>query len=133
MKLIEQINSDFMSAYKAKNMTKKDFLGVLKTEVTKESKTPDNAFVVAKIKSMIKSAAATNSLTEEELGFLNPYLPQQLSEDDLKEVISRAITVVDASSMKDMGKVMSRLKETHSGQYDGGLASKLIKEALNAK
>ena len=71
MSLIEQINQDFMIAYKAKEMQKKDFLGVLKTEVTKETKIPEDTYIVSKIKSMIKNAAATNSLTEDELSILN--------------------------------------------------------------
>jgi uncharacterized protein YqeY len=71
MSLIEKINKDFMLAYKAKEMEKKDFLGVLKTEVTKESKTPEDEYVVAKIKSMIKNAEATNSLSEAELSVLD--------------------------------------------------------------
>lgn len=131
MKLIDKINEDFMLAYKAKEMEKKDFLGVLKTEVTKESKTPEDAYVIGKIKSMIKNAEATNSLSETELNILNGYLPKQISENDLRTIIVYIIDKEGFNSMKDMGKVMSYLKENMDGQYDGKLASNLIKELLS--
>lgn len=129
--LIEQISKDFMAAYKAKEMEKKDFLGVLKTEVTKESKTPEDTYVVAKIKSMIKNAAATNSLSESELEILNQYLPAQMSESDLRSEIELIINTNSYDGMKDMGKVMGELKANYDGQYDGAMASKIIKEMLN--
>lgn len=129
--LIEQISKDFMTAYKAKDMVTKDFLGVLKTEVTRESKTPDDAYIVSKIKSMIKNAADTNSLTKDELDILNSYLPKQLTEDELRTVIGLVIMKEGLTTMKDMGKIMGWLKSNYDGQYDGGLASKIIKEQLN--
>lgn len=128
--LIEQISKDFMAAYKAKEMEKKDFLGVLKTEVTKETKTPEDTYVVGKIKSMIKNAAATNSLSESELEILNQYLPAQMSESDLRSEIELIINTNSYDGMKDMGKVMGELKANYDGQYDGGIASKIIKEIL---
>jgi len=131
MNLIETINADFMTAYKEKNMEKKDFLGVLKTEVTKESKTPDDMYVIGKIKSMIKNAEATNSLSENELEILNGYLPKQLTEEEITTFISNIITDNGFSGGKDMGKVMGLLKEGFDGQYDGKMASQLVKTLLN--
>lgn len=131
MNLIETINADFMTAYKEKNMEKKDFLGVLKSEVTKESKTPDDMYVIGKIKSMIKNAEATNSLSENELEILNGYLPKQLTEEEITTFISNIITDNGFSSGKDMGKVMGLLKEGFDGQYDGKMASQLVKTLLN--
>jgi uncharacterized protein YqeY len=131
MSLIERINQDFMVAYKAKEMEKKDFLGVLKTEVTKESKTPEDGYVVAKIKSMIKNAEATKSLSETELNILNSYLPKQMGVDEVKQVIIDFVTNNSISSPKEMGKVMSYLKSGYDGQYDGKMASTIIKEILS--
>jgi uncharacterized protein len=131
MNLIEMVNADFMSAYKEKNMEKKDFLGVLKTEVTKETKTPDDMYVIGKIKSMIKNAESTNSLSETELEILNGYLPKQLTEEEIKTFILNIITDNGFSGGKDMGKVMGLLKEGFDGQYDGKMASQLVKTLLN--
>ena len=131
MKLIEKISKDFMSAYKDKDMKKKNFLGVIKTEVTKETKTPEDSYVVGKLKSMIKNAEATNSLSEYELGIINDYLPTQMTEDVLRETIRDFITKEELSTMKDMGKIMGYLKSNFEGEYDGKLASTIIKELLS--
>lgn len=130
MKLISRINEDFMLAYKAKEMEKKDFLGVLKTEVTKESKTPEDGYVVGKIKSMIKNAESTNSLSEMELTILNGYLPKQMEVDEIKQIVVDFVNENGISSPKEMGKVMAYLKTNFDGQYDGKVASNLIKEVL---
>ena len=131
MSLIEKISKDFMSAYKAKDMEKKNFLGVIKTEVTKETKTPEDSYVVGKLKSMIKNAEATNSLTEYELGIINNYLPTQMTEDVLRVTIGDFITKEELSTMKDMGKIMAYLKSNFEGEYDGKLASTITKELLS--
>jgi uncharacterized protein YqeY len=130
MTLIEKISADFMAAYKAKEMEKKDFLGVLKTEVTKESKTPEDSFVVSKIKTMIKNAAATDSLSESELAILEVYLPKQLSEEELTLLLNEEAKTQGYKLMADMGKLMSFLKNTHGGKYDGKMASTLVRSIL---
>ena len=128
--LIEQISKDFMAAYKAKEMEKKDFLGVLKTEVTKETKTPEDTYVVGKIKSMIKNAAATNSLSESELEILNQYLPAQMSESDLRSEIELIINTNSYDGMKDMGKVMGMLSGKLAGKADGKMIANTVKALL---
>ena len=130
MSLIEKISKDFMSAYKDKDMEKKNFLGVIKTEVTKETKTPEDNYVVGKLKSMVKNAQSTNSLTEYELNIINNYLPTQMTEDVLRETIGDIITKEELSTMKDMGKIMGYLKSNFEGEYDGKLASIITKELL---
>jgi uncharacterized protein len=131
MSLIEKISKDFMSAYKDKDMEKKNFLGVIKTEVTKETKTPEDSYVVVKLKSMVKNAQSTNSLTEYELNIINNYLPTQMTEDVLRETIGDIITKEELSTMKDMGKIMGYLKSNFEGEYDGKLASTITKELLS--
>tara|TARA_B100000963_G_scaffold339918_1_gene338060 strand:- start:751 stop:1146 length:396 start_codon:yes stop_codon:yes gene_type:complete len=130
MKLIEKINKDFTDAYKAKDMVKKNFLGVIRTEVTKESKTPEDSYIVSKLKSMIKNAESTNSLSSEELLILDDYLPTQISEDVLTDKIKGLIVKESLTSVRDMGKVMAHLKSNFDGQYDGKLASTITKNLL---
>lgn len=127
MTLIEKINADFMSAYKNKEMEAKDFLGVLKTEVTRESKTPTDAQVVAKIKSMVKNAESTNSLSEFELEILNRYLPKQMTDAELTEVVKGFVA---ENPTVNMGGVMSHLKANFDGTYDGKSASQIVKSIL---
>ena len=127
MTLIEKINTDFMVAYKAKNMDEKNFLGVLKTEVSKETKTPEDSFIVGKIKAMIKNAATTNSLSELELTILEGYLPSQLTETDLESIVEKYL---EENEVNSMGQIMGHLKTNYGGQYDGKMASTLVKTFL---
>ena len=58
------------------------------------------------------------------------YLPEQLSEDEIKKLITETIASVGASGPADMGKVMGGLKPKVAGKADGALVSSLVKEAL---
>lgn len=144
MNLIERINADFIAAFKESKgneakKAEKDFLGLLKSDFTKESKTPDDAFVVSKIKAMIKNAEIKNaqgeatgqlSLTEAEMTILNGYLPTQLDEAQLTEILTNEATAQGYKLMSDMGKMMSFLKNNYGGQYDGKMASTLVRGLL---
>jgi uncharacterized protein YqeY len=59
------------------------------------------------------------------------YLPAQLSESEIKNLIAETIAAVGASGPADMGKVMGGLKSKVAGKADGALVSSLVKEALN--
>ena len=59
------------------------------------------------------------------------YLPAQLSEAEIKNLIAETIAAVGASGPADMGKVMGGLKAKVAGKADGALVSSLVKEALN--
>lgn len=58
------------------------------------------------------------------------FLPKQLNNADLLSTIYAIITEVNAKTPQDMGKVMKTLKAKHDGQFDGTIASALIKAAL---
>ena len=72
-------------------------------------------------------------IEENEVKIMSEYLPKQLSEDDTKKLCEEVINKINASSLKDMGKVMSELKKNHSDSLDFSLAGKIIKEILNKK
>ena len=77
--------------------------------------------------------AGRNELAEKELKekeILDSYLPKMLSEKELASVIDEVITTNGFSTMKDMGNAMKILKEKYPNQYDGKLASTLIKAKL---
>ena len=67
---------------------------------------------------------------EEEIEIISKFLPKQLSEKDVKEIVKNTIKEIDASSIKDMGKVMLKLKEKYESNMDFSFASKIIKEIL---
>ena len=65
-----------------------------------------------------------------EIGIIQEYLPQPLSEDEIAALIEDAIAATGADSMKDMGKVMGTLKPKLQGRADMGAVSGLIKQKL---
>ena len=66
----------------------------------------------------------------QEIEVIQEFLPKQLSEEEMKSVISSAIEAQGAQSPKDMGMVMAVLKKEYVGQMDFSLASKLVREIL---
>lgn len=68
---------------------------------------------------------------KKEIEILQKYLPEQMSEDEIKKLAQEAIKKTGASSPKDMGKVMGVLALQIKGKADGSLVSKVVKELLN--
>lgn len=67
-----------------------------------------------------------------EAQLLSIYLPKQLNENDLNEIIEKEIKKLKAKSIRDMGKVMGLLKESYSGQCDFQKVSLIVKEKLSS-
>lgn len=67
---------------------------------------------------------------EQELKILEVYLPQQMSEEELRTIVAESIKESNASSSQDFGKVMKVLMPRVKGKADGGLVSKIVKEEL---
>ncbi|MFP5456572.1 GatB/YqeY domain-containing protein [Rhizorhabdus sp.] len=65
-----------------------------------------------------------------EVEVIERFLPRQMSEDEARAAIDALATELDASSVKDMGRVMAALKERFAGQMDMGKASGLVKARL---
>lgn len=65
-----------------------------------------------------------------EINVIETFLPKQMSDDEIENSIKSVIAEVDASSIKDMGKVMAELKSKFAGQMDFGKASGVIKSLL---
>ena len=75
-----------------------------------------------------------NDLAEPELAqvkIISQFLPEQLSSDELKSIISEIITKVGATSMKDMGKVMGMASKQLAGKSDGKSISIIVKQLLS--
>ena len=70
--------------------------------------------------------------TEAEIAVLMPYLPQQLSEEEIRTFVQEAVEKSGASSQKDMGKVMGLLMPKVKGRADGKLVNSIVREMLNA-
>jgi len=70
------------------------------------------------------------SEAEAEIEVLKEYLPQQLSKEELNEIVKSTISELGATSMKDMGKIMSAIKPKVKGRADGKLINELVKNNL---
>src|SRR3954453_19257971 len=66
----------------------------------------------------------------EEIDIIQGFMPKQLSEDEARSVIAATIKEVGAESVKDMGKVMARLKGDYAGQIDMGKAGAMVKALI---
>jgi len=67
---------------------------------------------------------------KEEMDILQKYLPEQLSEEEIKKLVEEAVAKTGAVSVKEMGKVMAVLTPQIKGKADMTLVSKLVKEFL---
>ena len=70
---------------------------------------------------------------EKESEILSGYLPKQLSDEETKKICEETIGKLNASSIKDMGKVMGELKKNYSDNVDFSKAGTLLKDLLNKK
>lgn len=66
-----------------------------------------------------------------QVAILEEFLPEQLSEDKIREVVTAVIAQVGASSMADMGKVMGSANQKLAGKADGKLIAQIVKSLLS--
>ena len=142
MLLKEKINLDFIEAYKAKEMKKKNFLGVLKGAIqTQEGKmiesTDENILKVIKsfeksIKETIEAKVKLDESTlqqEMELTYLSPYMPVMMSESDILVIIKEILARPDIN--KNQGFLMGLFNKEQKGKaFDNKTVSKIINEEL---
>ena len=133
-----------MSTIKNKELEKRSKLSKTETDVTKLdeiSRLSDEEIIdvvsseIKKRKDSITSyqSGGRPELAEkenEEIGFISIYMPEQLSEEAIREEIKKTITEVSASSIKDMGKVIGAVMAKIKGKADGQLVSQIVKELL---
>ena len=68
---------------------------------------------------------------EKELKVVEEFLPEQLSEEEIENIVQETIEEIGASSLKDMGKVMKVVMEKVKGRADGSTVSKIVKQKLS--
>ena len=144
--LTSRINDDVKAAMKAKDKAR---LGVLrlitaaiKQREVDEQITLNDEQVLAVLEKMVKQRkdsiaqfekAGRDELAQQEafeIGIIQEYLPEQLSDAEIDALIDEAISSSGAESMKDMGKVMGLLKSKLAGRADMGAVSAKIKAKL---
>jgi len=67
---------------------------------------------------------------KKEINVINAYMPKMLTADEVEKVIDDAIADIDAKSLRDLGKVISKIKKDYSGRCDFADVSQIIRERL---
>ena len=106
----------------AKGVSDQDIMGILKKMLKQRNESCE----------VYKKAGRIELLETEvkEIEIISSFLPKQLSDDDTKKICEEVIKKVGASSIKDMGKVMSELKKTHNDVLDFSKVGSIIKTVL---
>ena len=147
--LFEQIEKDYIQAYKAKDSVRVTVLRLLKTAVKNRlvdlkrpgGKLSDEEMLDLIIKEgkqrqdsidQYTSANRADLADKEaaELVILKEYMPKPLGAEELTALIDATVTAVGATSPKDMGKVISAIMAEHKGRVDGKALSEAVKKRL---
>lgn len=122
--LQEKIEADLKTAIKNQS-EEKSLLRVIIGEFNRFGKTLSDDEATKIIKKMKENAIEMHN--QSEINILDRYLPQMLSTEDLSIVIENLITENGIVDIKGMGIIMSKLKQKYPNQYDGKLASDIIR------
>lgn len=146
MSLKAQISEDMKSAMRAKETERLATIRLLQAAIKQrevdERIELQDADVIAVIEKMLKQRRDSieaydkagrddlSAVEKAEVTVLQTYLPAQMSDDEIAEMLDKVIAETGAASMKDMGKVMGVLKPLVAGKADMGKLSGLIKAKL---
>ena len=149
MGLKEKLQSDLTDAIRSKDGLKSGTIRMLLAAITNEevagksAKVLSDAEVITVLSREAKKRreaveAYTNAKRDDlankekdEAAVIALYLPEQLSEADIKKLIAEAIAETNAAGSAGMGLVMKVLQPKIAGKADGGLVSAIVKELLN--
>ena len=146
MTIKEQIQTDWKNALKSKDKDKVSVLSMAKSTILYAEKDAQSELsedrvieLIAREVKMRRDAVVEfekgnrSDLVEQgkfEIETLLSYLPKQLKEDEIIELVENTAEEIGANNMKDMGKLMAALKPLTTGKADGKLVSTLVKNYL---
>lgn len=147
MSLLDSLNKDMVTAMKSHDKATLGTVRMLKAAVANEKinlghdLTPDEELAVLsrelkQRKDSIKEYEEagrddTVAQLKQEIKIVQGYMPEQLSTDEVRAVVSQTITEVGATTKADFGKVMKAVMPKLKGQADGKLVNQLVNEQLN--
>ena len=152
MSLREKINEQFKIALKSKNKTLVSTLRLVLAAIKEEdiaNRTSEKKEIVKDmeiikiLRRMKKQRQESADLykkggrqelleaEESEIKIIDMFLPKQLNEEETKTICKNIIESLEATSVKDMGKIMGSLKQKYSGSIDFSKANTIIKDLLN--
>ena len=146
MSLKQKLQEDLKSSMKNKDTVKKSVITLIRSSIKQyevdnrvELKDDEIVDLIAKQLKQTRDSreefakAGRDDLVskaEAEIEVLKEYLPQQLSEEELNEIVISTISEVGATSMKDMKKIMTSIMPKVKGRADGKLINELVKKNL---
>ena len=151
MSLRNKIDEDYKQSIKNKDQKKVDTLRLIRSAIkdkdistrTSENKEGVNdAEILSLLINLIKQRkdsieqfqkAKRDDLIkneQSEIEIINKYLPQQKTQEETEKIINEIITTNNLESIKDMGKLMSIIKNDYAGEVDMGLVGKIAKSKL---
>ena len=144
--LKQQLQDDMKAAMRAREKTRLGVIRLINAAIKQreidERIELDDAQVLAALEKMVKqrrdSIAQYEKANRQELAdvevleiqLIQAYLPEQLSTEEIQQLVDAAIQSTGAENMRDMGKIMGVLKPQLQGRADMSAVSKLIKEKL---
>ena len=149
--LRNRFKNDLLSAMKSKDTIKVSTLRLILAAIkdrdleSRSKGTGDevsDSVVLEILSKMVKQRAETSKVYEgagrfeladtekKEINVINDYMPKMLTVDELDKVIDDAIGHIKAKSLRDLGKVISKIKEDYSGRCDFADVSQMIRERL---
>jgi uncharacterized protein len=148
MSLLERLNNDMKQAMKNKEKDKLSVIRMLKAAIqneaiklgSKELSEADELTVLSREFKQRKDSlhefekAGREDLVEKvrlEMTFFETYMPKQLSDEELEEIVKMAISKVGANSKAEIGKVMAAVMPKVKGKADGSLVNKLVQQHLS--
>ena len=148
MRLEEKINEKLKVAMKSKDKISLESLRLIKSEIlllkTKSGNSQlnedDELRLIQKMIKQRKDSAniydskGRNDLANSELNqikIISQFLPKQLEESEIVDIVDKIIVDLNASGMKDMGKVMSLASQEMMGKADGKTISSIVKSKLS--
>ncbi|HIS28155.1 MAG TPA: GatB/YqeY domain-containing protein [Candidatus Avamphibacillus intestinigallinarum] len=149
MSLLDQLNHDMKEAMKSKDKDRLSVIRMVKASLQNEaiklgekslSEDEELTVLTREYKQRKDSlqefkTAGRDDLVqklEQEIAILQSYMPEQLSEDEITKIVLSSIKEVQATSKKDMGKVMSHVMPKVKGKADGSLINKIVQQHLNS-
>ena len=154
MSLREKIENQYKNALKSKDKNKIStyrliLSGLKDLDIQNRSgpnkKNTDDEDIKKLLKKMIKQRTESIEIykknnrqdlleiEQNEVDIMFEYLPKQLNEEDTKKLCEETVKETNATSIKDMGKVIGNLKNKNGDNIDFSLAGKIVKEILNKK
>jgi uncharacterized protein YqeY len=146
MSLKERLQEDWKTAMKNRDSFRANVLNMAKAAILHAEKTDgsklDDEAVIAVLSKEVKTRRDAIiefekgnrqdliDQNKKEIEILLEYLPQQLTEEEIAQIVKNAVNEVGATSVKDMGKVMAIVAPKVKGRADGKLVSQIVKQIL---